>query len=255
MNNYPPKNSWQQAEENTTYFMPQKRNSMAWILTFTDIMALMLTFFVLLFSMSNPKTEKWSPVVTSLGSEFNTKYSERDQAGLFNQNSIQRKAFNRGLNLGYVVTILKTMSEGDENLAKMQVYQQGQKIVISLPNELLFLSGKANLTPAAEKSIAKIGRVLKNLKNKVEIIGYADPNPISTAEFPSNWSLSLMRAENVADYLIASGYRRGLDVSGTGDGQFMTAPENWPLEERHAYARRVDLIIHEYRGPVLRFFE
>lgn len=243
-----------QVNKKNAYMMPAKRNNMAWLLTFTDIMALMLTFFVLLFSMSNPKTEKWSPVVTALGSEFNTKYSDKDQASILNQHSIQRKAFDRGLNLGYVVTILKTMAEQDEVLAQMQVYQQGQKIVISLPSEFLFPSGEADLTKDAKASLVKMGRVLKNLKNKVEIIGYADPNPIATEKFPSNWSLSLMRAENVATFLTYTGYPHDLSVSGTGDGQFMTAPKEWPLEKRHAYARRIDLIIHAYRGPMAGFF-
>jgi chemotaxis protein MotB len=71
-------------------------------------------------------------------------------------------------------------------------------------DKVLYASGSATLLPRGRKIIDALAPALKKLPNKLEIDGHTDSNPISTAQFPSNWELSGDRASGVLRYLASA---------------------------------------------------
>jgi chemotaxis protein MotB len=110
-------------------------------------------------------------------------------------------------------------------------------------NIILFESGSAELNPAANEIITKIGLILKELPdNYIKVEGHTDNVPIKNSKFDSNWELSNSRATHVLKLLINNS---GLDpskLSPTGYGEYKPIASNDTVEER-AKNRRVNIVI------------
>lgn len=217
-----------------------------WLISFTDVITLMLTFFVLLFSMSTPKQEDWSMATGALNAAFKSNFGNSGQAGLdlseFNIDSIDASA---GLNLDYLASLLGNLFKDKKRFEGVVVTALPESIVVSLPSEVIYAPGDATLTEEGEKAIYSIGSVLKRIDNKIEVDGHTDPTPIQTAEFPSNWELSLARAQSVATKLYTFGYQHGISVQGFADTRYDDLAQDFPEAFKNDIARRVDIIIQQ----------
>ena len=91
----------------------EHRGSKAWLVSFTDVMALMLTFFVLLFGMSKPEDSQWSEVSTALQNEFNRFYGPKFNRGLQDTVNISKINFNAALDLNYLKSIIEGLIAED----------------------------------------------------------------------------------------------------------------------------------------------
>lgn len=78
----------------------------------------------------------------------------------------------------------------------------GKTVRLILTGDLLFPTALATLTPAAKNSLEKITTILKETTYQINVEGHTDNVPINTSQFPSNWELSLARANSVARLLI-----------------------------------------------------
>lgn len=214
-----------------------------WLISFTDIMALMLTFFVLLFSMSNPKKDAWTDVITALDSEFNKYFSAKRAGGVFDDNDIDRLTAERTLNLNYLEALIARMTSEYEELKDVSVRAESNRIVISLPSSLLFTPGNANVSDAGRQVLFHLGSVLGNILNPIDVQGFTDPDPVSGGIYASNWHLSLARAASVAAELDEAGYEREITITGFADGRFDQIDPDLPQAERYERARRVDIIV------------
>jgi chemotaxis protein MotB len=80
------------------------------------------------------------------------------------------------------------------------------RIILQLPNDVLFDTGKTELKPAGEKALAAIAGVLASMPNRhFQVAGHTDDVPIHNAQFASNWELSSGRALRVVHFLIGKG--------------------------------------------------
>lgn len=239
---------WQRLSGTLLVYRGRQDNSQAWLLTFTDLAALMLTFFVLLFSMSSIKQSDWqnlvdalSPRMTSLH-EVTVALPSSDKAA----DEVERLP---GTDLDYLATVLKEQMAANEVFAGAQVGRDGDRLVISLPGDLLFAPGAVELGEAGEKAVFALTGVLRNLRNVIEVAGHADPTqPQST--YPSNWELSLARAAAISGQLSALGYAGGIIVRGYGDAGYAEIDPALSETERLARARRVDIIVHSYAAEL-----
>lgn len=229
--------------------LPVQHSSNIWLISFTDIIALMLTFFVMIFAMSNPKTEAWSHLVTSLGSEFRKAQGGPAGSGAHSHAEISGKAIEKGVDTSYLGAVLYNMLEKHSELSQIRLTTTKDKLILSLPHDLIFETGSAKLSPAGRQALTTLAGTLKHLRNKIEIYGHSDPAPISkNSRWNSNWSLSLARALSVAGTLTDAGFRRDLSVLGLADTEYDKIPATLSQEERYARSRRVDIVIHEERA-------
>ena len=225
-----------------------------WLITFTDVMALMLTFFVLLYSMSVPVEEKWQEIADSLSSKFNYEESRPHNAGSQDVISIDRIDKSRALSLMYLKALVKNLLKTN-GVKDVIVFQNDKRLVICLPSELLFKSGSAQINLKGKKVLFALGGALSRVKNRIEVAGHTDPRPITGGNGPyrTNWELSLARSASVAVMLKDVGYTRDITIRGLSSARFDEMSEEASAEERYSLSRRVDIILMDDDGLRVKF--
>jgi len=136
------------------------------------------------------------------------------------------------------VNRLKTMIDGGQLTVSIE---QG-RIVINLPNNVLFKSGSAHLNPDGKEALTQIAAVLSQFSDRrFQIEGHTDNMPIKSARFPSNWELSTSRALTVIHLLTDMGVSPE-NISAAGFGEFHPRADN-ETEEGRKLNRRIEIIM------------
>ncbi len=210
------------------------KGSPAWMATFSDLMNLLLCFFVLLFAMSSVDAEKFQKVVASLQSAFSIlpaggasisdgmmissgvsqlemldSYYEEANTADTESNDLEA---NQELMEEYEEQALKESEEMAEEIEKqvewhglqdkVEVDFNAEYVIINMNGALLFDSGKSELRSEAYDLIAKIGQVIGIYsENVIEVEGHTDNVPIHSSKYEDNNVLSMYRALTVTDYL------------------------------------------------------
>jgi chemotaxis protein MotB len=116
------------------------------------------------------------------------------------------------------------------------------RMVINLPQDILFASGSATLGREGRETLAEIASVLSEFEDRrFQVEGHTDDDPISTAQFPSNWELSAARALSVVKLLVDRGVSPQL-VSGAAYGEFQPIATN-DTEEGQRLNRRIEIVM------------
>ncbi len=116
------------------------------------------------------------------------------------------------------------------------------RMLIALPNDILFDSGQTAVKPEGKAALAKVAQVLVTVGDRDFLVaGHTDNVPIRTALFPSNWELSTRRAVEVVHILVAQGMNPKLLAAG-GYGEFDPVVANDTTEHR-AQNRRIEIVL------------
>ncbi len=202
-----------------------------WLLTFNDMVTLLLTFFVLILSMSKLDAPKLKEAASSMRSVFNlTERGEKERVTVFTPFVIPlgrgipmdeaSQAFERErLELMERINreaqmIAEKVHRGTaaapdavppsaEPLMEARVVKDG--VSVSLGEKLLFGTGKAEIEGERIPALDALSAILKETDCRIRVEGNTDEIPISTEQFPSNWELSVARAVNVVKYFISRG--------------------------------------------------
>lgn len=234
----------------------EAQSSQIWLICFTDVMALMLTFFVLLFSMSEPERQTWSQITAALQGEFNLHYGALFNQGPEEELNLDRINFNRALDLSYLSALLNSLIKQYESLQASMIIQRRDSIVISLPQDLLFEPGSADIRQEGARALYALGGSLSRIKNSINVVGHADPRPFIGVDgrYQSNWELSLARAANVAGVLERVGYTQEIGVRGLSSALYDELSDIRDEATRMDLARRVDIIVMDHDGQQARMF-
>lgn len=241
----------------------QDTTSNIWLMSFTDVMALMLTFFVLLFAMSHPKKEEWEDFSREIKQQFSKFYGMASNPGIQDGTiNINKVNFEEARDLRFIHQLLQEQLNKVESLRGITVIPQPPKaekpsrLIISMPDELLFESGSASLKARGSEALFDLQVFLDRIPNRLEVIGHADPRPIPAGgDFPSNWELSLTRAASVAAALQNYGYSKDLTIRGQASGRYQELPATLTTAQKLALARRVDIVIFPDTGERLNIIE
>lgn len=217
-----------------------------WLITFADLFCVLLAFFALLFSMSAVETGKWKNLTQAfthngervMSADTGADAKARDAGGVKSQPA---------LDLGYLGTVLEAQGKTNVLLQNAAIYLAGERLVISLPADLLFTAGSAAFDARGVSALFDLAGVLRNVANDVEVVGHSDPTP-SGGSFASNWDLSLARAVAVAGELKRAGFGRDIAAFGVADSHFTELPDDLPLARRLELARRVDILLTPNQG-------
>jgi chemotaxis protein MotB len=220
---------------------PRRPDPHAWLVTFTDLVALMLTFFVMMFAMSSVKTSDWQTLTDSLRERLSTLLDQRVASPTFR---LDMPSSDRtpGADLDYISELLRSQLADSQRLNDAVIRRESGRVFVSLPADMLFSSGDYELTETSSKAVFELGGVLRNLANRIEVAGHADPRQPKT-RYPSNWELSLLRAQSVAAALRQAGYDAPVVARGYGDSQYGELPGSMNEAQRQSLARRVDIVI------------
>ncbi|MBX5435935.1 MAG: OmpA family protein [Alicyclobacillaceae bacterium] len=233
------------------------------MLTYSDLITLLMIFFVIMYAMSKVDQVKFvaleqslatalhqsdkiplnlgtSALVTAANPTDTGKRSTVNQASLAAQ---QDKVLDRL----YQQLALYIRQHHLEN--NVEILNQARGVQITLRDVVLFDTGQAVIKPAARKILDGLVPFLRQVNNPIVIEGYTDNQPIHTAKFPSNWELSGARAIGVVRYLIARGVAPSR-LSGVGYGQYHgVAPNDTPAHRQ--MNRRINIVI--LREPPLNW--
>lgn len=221
----------------------------SWLVTFVDLVSLMLAFFVMRFAMTTLDSPRYEEAAASITMTLGRVVSPVEQAPP-EPLSVETETNGRGLRPGYLERLMESKLSADPLLSKAVLVRSGDRLVIALPSDLLFASASAQLVPAARQAIREMATALSYLPNRIEVVGHADPLPFEPGgRYGSNWELSMARADAVARALVGSGFPRMPLVEGQGDSRFPNLAPTLPMEQRFRLARRVDLVILPERAP------
>lgn len=252
------------------------KGSPAWMATFSDLMNLLLCFFVLLFSMSSIDAAKFEQVVASFNQTFSVLNGGATAIGdgILISNGVSQ------LNeLDDYINSTGKMDEGqivDDDLANAQEKMEEAKIEeseqlaeqiqeavdekdlgnevdieftsqyvqLTLKGALLFDSGSALLKDEAKPVLDQVGLVLERYAGgTIEIEGHTDNVPMSGTKYSNNDELSSGRALSVFDYLLSVTNLDPANMKHAGRGEYVPVADNSTPEGR-TRNRRVEIKIY-----------
>lgn len=221
----------------------KEHNQESWLIIFADLLALLLTFFVLMFSMNSVQVSEWEAIVDSLSENLNP---ERAQIQVEDWHNIEAALIpeKEALSLQYLKKIFEDKLQYDPILRRSSISLLDDRLAITLPADLIFEKGQSEFSPGAFKSMKELGASLQSIPNKITVVGHTDLEPTSGRFYPTNWELSLVRALSVARQIKRAGYSRNIEIYGNGPSRFAELDQNIPLDERYILSRRVDIFIH-----------
>lgn len=222
-----------------------------WLVSFGDVTALMLTFFVMLFSMSHLQSEKWDAVIALLSTSQTPKDVEKPKP--VSDKNIASVTFYNALPVDYLMRILEEKFARDSILSTAPVTGLDGQVIISLPAQAFFDDGSAELLEAGEEPISRLSGVLLQFGNQVDVQAHTTPEPPAApvdggTRFQSNWALSLARAKSIALALRNAGYDLRLTVLGLGHSRYRFIDQRLPEPERYRLADRIDIVILPQAG-------
>ena len=242
----------------------------AWVMTFADLMSLLMVFFVLLLSFSEMDVQKYKQVAGSLAQAFGVQRVLKAE-DIPKGTSIIAQEFSPGKPEPTIVDDVRqqTTDELKQNVeyhdpaiddaeAKrkelekelwkevaeglLEINTQDDQVVIRIREKGSFPSGAARVGPEFLQVILKISRALSAVDGRILVAGHTDDIPIQTSEFPSNWVLSAARAAAVVHTMTEKGgvERTRVEIRAHADNQPV---EQARSAEARARNRRVEIIL------------
>lgn len=252
--------------------MDSKPRVPAWVVTYGDMVTLLLVFFVMLFSFSVVSPKKFSTAIGSIqeamsgssGRQFKVmdmpeKFevvspgsgNPAEQSQSFSQRSPMQD-LNKQSKIGIPQSEVQAMEKLKQQIAKqfegtplsasikMEVTERG--LVIRLNENILFEKGKAELRPPVYPALKTIGGTLASTNYSIKVEGYTCDLPINTPQFPSNWELSTARAISVLRFFVEGQNIRSSRMSVAGYGEYKPVAPN-SSDANRAQNRRVEIIV------------
>ena len=219
-----------------------------WLLTYADMITLLMAFFIMMYSMSVISLDKFEAAASGLRAEFgppapNARSSRG--AGLLPGTTPHQEEMWAPLEED-IQAVADQLEEyvAERDLADLVSTRQEQRgLVISVVSDnLLFPVGQAELRAPALSILDEIAGLMKELPNNIIVEGHTCNLPIRTALYPSNWELSAARACRVVRHLAE---RKGVSstrLAATGYGDSRPVSPN-DTEEGRVRNRRVDIVI------------
>jgi chemotaxis protein MotB len=210
-------------------------NDDRWLLTYSDLITLLLGLFVILYSISKVDAGKYAEIASALNGVFGSPRGilTGNPVAVDHQGYSEREEIANDLE--------KALNPNGQKIP-ISVTQNERGVTVHIMEELLFASGSADIKAASLPALDTLAGVIRKLHNDLRVEGHTDNVPISTPEFPSNWHLSVARALNVAYYLIEKHGLTQERVSVVGYSEFHPlVPNDSPASRSRN--RRVDIVI------------
>jgi chemotaxis protein MotB len=242
----------------------EHENDERWLITYADLITLLMVFFLVLYSMSRTDAEKFKQLASGLSQVFGKPAVSaigvggqpiaghallpNKSEGDARKGSRNKKADGdlRKRRIQALKSDLDSLMEqrGISKSVTTKVDPRGPKLVMELADNLLFDPGSADLTPGAIDLLRPVGEVLGARQYNIRVEGHTDNVPISSGRFRNNFELSTARAVNVIMALIDNGALPPHLFSASGYGEYRPVASNDSTDGR-AKNRRVDFVIYD----------
>lgn len=204
------------------YYSNSKDYINRWVVSYADLVTMLLALFIVLFSISQNVT----------------KY----QAKIIKDNNV---LVPESITMAEIQNLESLKELFEKNLVKnedIKFFKDSRGLVIRLNNSVLFDEGSAIIKTEAYKTIDDIIQTISTIDNNIIVEGHTDSKPIHNKTYASNWELSTARATNIISYMLKTGKINPKRLSAAGYGEHMPVAENTSSGGR-LLNRRVDIII------------
>lgn len=204
------------------YYSNSKDYINRWVVSYADLVTMLLALFIILFAMSQNVT----------------KY----QAKIIKENNV---LIPESVTMAEIQNLESLKELFEKNLVKhedIKFFKDSRGLVIRLNNSVLFDEGSAIIKKEAYKTIDDIIQTISTIDNNIIVEGHTDSTPIHNKKYASNWELSTARATNIISYILQTGKISPKRLSAAGYGEHMPVAENTSTGGR-LLNRRVDIII------------
>lgn len=233
-----------------------------WLLTYSDVITLVLCMFVMLYSFSTIDAQKFDLLIASLSESFSgvldggkiispedldniPRDEDTDPSQDEDPAKDEEPPIDEGDGIDYEFLeiyekIVALISDyGLENRVFIGVEPRG--VEIRFDDGIFFDPGRADIKVSAIEMLDNLTQIFGEIDNEIHIEGHTDAIPINTVQFPSNWELSTSRAISVVKYLKSSGIEPER-LGALGFGEYRPIDTNATSEGRKAN-RRVNIIV------------
>ena len=219
----------------------EPENQDRWLLTYADLITLLLGLFVILYAMSQIDKTKYQNFVGALTQQFGSKSVLEGHKGVLSTPLTKTGRAQRDTRKQRLSDQLTSLLKQKIGAGEVVVKDTRDGVSINLLETLLFETGNADIRPEARETLDEIATFIAKLPNSIRVEGHTDDIPIHTAQFPSNWHLSVARAMNTGYYILLKNIPpQRLSIAGYSEYQ-PVAPNDTP--ENRAKNRRVEIVI------------
>jgi len=223
----------------------ESENSERWLLTYSDLITLLMIFFVVMYASSSVSTTKYAALAKSLngvlagGSNIIGSDGSTVSPDIITPDAVAQMTEAQKLSdLKKEVDGILAQS-GVGTAVQTNIEERG--LVITFADSVFFNSGQAIIRPEMKTTIDKLAVSLKAMNNSIRVEGHTDNVPV-TGLYSSNWELSGARAANVVQYLIVVNGLPPTKLSLAGYGEYKNIAPN-DTEAGRSKNRRIEIVI------------
>jgi chemotaxis protein MotB len=227
----------------------EHENLERWLITYADLITLLLAFFIMMYTFSKQDAQKYEEVSGSLKTIFSGgsgvlkagtgRSSTTNPMSTSGSNSeVKRQLENE----------VQAMAGPSEKDPSITISKDERGIVIRIMDRAIFDEGKAELKESARETLKNIVPIMKNSNRSIRVEGHTDDVPINTSEFKSNWELSARRATEVVRHLVERYSFPPQRISASGYAEYQPITKNDTPQHR-ALNRRIEVILLESSNP------
>jgi chemotaxis protein MotB len=228
----------------------EHENHERWLLTYADLITLLLALFMMLYAMSQldiAKYQKFQEAFTKGMGGHPVKEAKEIAPDETSPNPTSSAAQVSTHTLDQDdLKLLKARLEKALTAAglqdEVQLQLQSRGLVMNVVSGVLFPTGSATLSDRGDDLLHTLGTVFTTFDNRLVVEGHTDPRPISSSQFPSNWELSTSRATAVLRFLLQDQHLVPTRMSAAGYADTRPRVANTG-EAQMARNRRVDIVI------------
>ncbi len=218
-----------------------QRKPDGWIMTYADMMSLLLTFFILIVSFSTLQQSKFKKAAQSLQEAFGI--LEHPESAIEFKNPVYPDIRKENVDdeVYYEMREIEQVILENGLDQEVQVQVQDNGVLFRIQSPFLFASGQADLKDESRPILQELTVLFRKFPYQVRIEGHTDSLPIRSTRYPSNWELSAARAVTVARYF------QGLNlpperIAATGFGEYHPIADNATAGGREKN-RRVEIFL------------
>lgn len=219
-----------------------EENLERWLLTYADMITLLMAFFIMMYAMSILNLGKFSQLAVSVRSGFGGDEKGRMDSGLGITEQTGSVPANSFELLTQIAQDVRN-ALGQEGQGNVDFLSEGGVVTIRVrADDVLFARASAALTPRASRTLDAIAQAIAKLPYQVRVEGHTCDLPVHNAQFANNWELSAQRATNVVLYYIERWGFSPHRMAAVGYADTVPVAPN-DCEANRARNRRIDIVL------------
>lgn len=219
-----------------------KGNSGSWLVTYSDMVTLLMVFFIVLYTMT--------PGIDQSQFDNFISYFQSSTGVIKNNSVVKQKSQDKDEYREQIVerwSVVEDFLQRQNLSSQVEIEQVAEGVKITLSDSLTFNSGSSDLLPIAERVLDEIAGVFTDEIAETEVQGHTDTDPVANSSYyRSNWHLGAARGVSVLKYIQD---RSGLEperYKASSYGEYRPIADNTTLEGKRRN-RRVEIYVR-YKG-------